>query len=72
MRRLCLKSWLKIFLSSVILTFLSTNAYASTVGNLPFNTSLDEFKASFMAATFDIAIVLMMATCVAMAVGVQV
>lgn len=64
-----LKSLFKYFCVGLCLFVICTPSYASSVGNLPFNTSLDEFKASFISAVFDIAIILLMATCLMLAFG---
>jgi len=69
MKILCWKSWVKYILCGLSLLIFCTSSYASSTGNLPFNTALDEFKASFMAAVFDVSIILMMATCLMLAFG---
>ena len=42
--------------------------YANS-GDLPFNTALDTFKASFVSAIFDMSVILLMATCLMLAFG---
>jgi type IV secretory pathway VirB2 component (pilin) len=68
MKSLSLKS-LRKFILGIGLSLVLMPAYASSSGNLPFNTSLDTFKASFIAAVFDIAVILLMATCLMLAFG---
>jgi hypothetical protein len=69
MKILCWKSWLKILIFGLGLFLISEPSYASSVGNLPFNTSMDEFKAAFIEVVFSISIILMMGSCVMMAFG---
>lgn len=49
--------------------FCLTNVYASTTGNMPFNTSMDNFKSNFIAVVFVIAVILWVATCLMLAFG---
>lgn len=73
MRSLLSRSWLnlhdlfKYSLLGLWLFVICTPSYASTVGNLPFNAPLDEFKAGFISGCFDIAIILLMGSCLMMA-----
>lgn len=72
MKNLYSRRWLNLFkyiLLGLGLFVICTPSYASSVGNLPFNTALDEFKGSFISAVFDIAIILLMATCLMLAFG---
>lgn len=49
--------------------FCIANVYASTTGNMPFNTSMDNFKSNFIAVVFVIAVILWVATCLMLAFG---
>ncbi|MDX2164337.1 MAG: TrbC/VirB2 family protein [Gammaproteobacteria bacterium] len=50
--------------------FLFTSpCYASSVGNLPFNGPMDIFKSNFIEFCFSAAVVLVMVTCVSLALG---
>lgn len=49
--------------------FLTAHAYAATTGNLPFNSSMETFKANFMAWLFAAAVVMWVATCLMLAFG---
>ncbi len=65
-----LKVWLKfsaIFLALFLLQIGS--AYASSAGNLPFNTTMDTFKNSFYAWVAIAAIILWIGTCLMLAFG---
>lgn len=59
-------SYLLVGLCAILFT---SPSYASSVGNLPFNTSLDLFRENFSAAVFSIGIILFIATCLMMAFG---
>ena len=72
--KLLSKNWANGFVHSFyyvgcFFIFTLPNLCYADDGDLPFNTSLDEFKASFVSAIFDMAIILMMATCLMLAFG---
>jgi type IV secretory pathway VirB2 component (pilin) len=67
MKNLCSKKSLNLLF--LFLLFFASNVYASSTGNLPFNTAMDTFKSNFIEAIFDIAVILMMATCMMLAFG---
>ena len=52
-----------------VLTLYSTQAFASTTGNLPFNSALDNFKTNFYAWIFVALVLLWAATCLMLAFG---
>ena len=70
MANLNLKSLIKNSVFVLALTFFCiANVYASTTGNMPFNTSMDNFKSNFIAVVFVIAVILWVATCLMLAFG---
>lgn len=71
MTRFTLKNWLKVavILSGILLLGMTDIAFASTTGNLPFNTAMDTFKTNFIAWLFVAAVVLWIATCLMLAFG---
>lgn len=70
MKNLFLKKYLRsILLVAALSVMFSIDAYASTTGNLPFNSAIDNFKANFMSWVFGAAVVLWVATCLFMAFG---
>ena len=65
-----LRVWSKFFLLfSVLFLLQMSSAYASSTGNLPFNTTLDNFKNNFYAWVSIAAIILWVATCLMLAFG---
>ena len=70
MKNLFLKNWHKQLLWVVGLSILLTvDAYASTTGNLPFNSNIETFKANFMSWLFGAAVILWVGTCLMLAFG---
>lgn len=69
MKNLNLKSWAKLTFFGMSLLLICLPTFAGTTGDLPFNSTIQEFQNNFYAWIAIAAIIIWVATCLLLAFG---